>query len=66
VEKEMQIVNKTGSNRVYIDREKNENISFPEGQPIEIDDTIGDILLKIDGFEIVKEGKKKVKKEGDT
>ena len=58
----MQIVNKTGSNRVYIDREKNENISFPKDQPVEVDDTTG-ILLKIDGFEIVKEEKKR-KKEG--
>ena len=57
----MQIVNKTGSNRVYIDREKNENISFPTGQPVEVDDTIGNILLKIDGFEVVKEEKKKKK-----
>lgn len=55
----MQIVNKTGSNRVYIDREKNENISFPKDQPAEVDDTTGDILLKIDGFEVVKEEKKK-------
>ena len=57
----MQIVNKTGSNRVYIDREKNENISFPKDQPVEVDDTTGNILLKIDGFEVVKEGKKKKK-----
>lgn len=55
----MQIVNKTGSNRVYIDREKNENISFPKDQPVEVDGTTGDILLKIDGFEVVKEEKKR-------
>jgi len=57
----MQIVNKTGSNRIYIDREKNENISFPKDQAIEVDDTTGGILLKIDGFELVKEEKKKKK-----
>ena len=57
----MQIINKTGSNRVYIDREKNENISFPKDQPVEVDDTIGNILLKIDGFEVVKEEKKRKK-----
>ena len=60
----MQIVNRTGSNRVYVDREKNENTPFPEDQPVEVDDTTGGILLKIDGFEVVKEENKKVKKEG--
>ena len=59
----MQIVNKTGSNRIYIDREKNENISFPKNKNVEVDDTTGNILLKIDGFEVVKE-EKKMKKEG--
>ena len=59
----MQIVNRTGSNRVYIDREKNENISFPKDQPVMVDDMTGDILLKIGGFEVVKEEKKR-KKEG--
>ena len=59
----MQIINKTGSNRVYIDRVNNRDISFPKNQPVEVDDTTGGILLKIDGFEIVKEEKKR-KKEG--
>ena len=59
----MQIVNKTGSNRIYIDREKNENISFPKDQPVEVDDTTRNILLKIGGFEVVKEEKKR-KREG--
>ena len=57
----MQIVNKTGSNRVYIDRENNRDISFPMGRVVEVDDTTGNILLKIDGFEVVKEEKKRKK-----
>lgn len=61
VGKEMKIVNKTGSNRIYIDRERNENISFPKDQAIEVDAAIGNILLKIEGFEVVKEEKKKKK-----
>lgn len=59
----MQIINKTGSNRIYINREKNEDISFPKDRSIEVDDTTGDLLLKIDGFELVKEERKGKRKE---
>lgn len=59
----MKIVNKTGSDRVYIDREKNENISFPKNQPVEVDDMTGGVLLKIGAFEVVKEEKRRKKGE---
>ena len=44
-----------------MDRERNKNISFPKDQAIEVDDAIGNILLKIEGFEVVKEEKRKKK-----
>lgn len=50
----MEIINRTGSDRVFIDRENDVEIPLPMNQVVEVNNTIGETLLKIGGFEIVK------------